>query len=302
MKYAYYPGCSLEATSIEYDISTREVFKALGIELEEIPDWSCCGASAAHSQSHLLSLALPARDLAKAEEMGSPVVAPCPACYQNVKRTKEFVAESEENRELINRALEGTGLKVEGKVDVKHPLDVIVNDLGIEKLAEKIKVPLEGLRVVTYYGCLITRPQEGYTFDDLENPTSMDKIVLALGASLVPFTRKTRCCGGPVTVTNEETALRLSYEILKEAKEMDAQAIIVACPLCHLSLDAKQKAIEQKYGERFNIPIIYFTQLIGLAMGIPAEKLGFDKLVVSAEAITSRYKPKKKKAKAKAKA
>ncbi len=301
MKYSYYPGCSLEATSVEYDISTREVFKALDLTLEEIPDWNCCGASAAHSESHLLSLALPARDLAKAEEMGATVVAPCPSCYQNMKRTKEYVEESKENRDEINKALEGTGLKVEGKVEVKHPLDIIVNELGLEKLAEKIKVPLEGLRVVTYYGCLITRPKGNYTFDDMENPTSMDKIALALGASVLPFTRKTRCCGGPVMVNNEDTALRLSYDILKEAKEADAQAIIVACPLCHLSLDAKQPLIEKKYGEKIDIPVIYFTQLIGIAMGISKEKLGFDKLVVDASRIADRYKPKKKTAAAKAK-
>ncbi len=295
MKYSYYPGCSLESTSVEYDISTREVFKAFDLTLEEIPDWNCCGASSAHSESYLLSLALPARDLAKAEDIESTVVAPCPSCYQNLKRVKEYVEKSIENRDRINKALEGTGLKVEGKVAVKHPLDILINELGLEKLAEKIKVPLEGLRVVTYYGCMIIRPDGSYTFDDMENPMTMDRITLTLGASVLPFTRKTRCCGGPVMVNNEETALRLSYDILKEAKEADAQAIIVACPLCHLSLDAKQPLIEKKYGDKVNLPIIYFTQLIGLALGIPEERLGFDKLIIDASGITAKYKPKKKK-------
>jgi len=294
MKYSYYPGCSLEATSVEYDQSTREAFKALGIEMEEIPDWSCCGASAAHSQSHLLSLALPARDLAKAEEMDSTVVVPCPSCYQNVKKTKEYVEESEENREKINKALEGTGLNVEGRVEVKHPLDVIVNEIGLDRVGERLEVPLEGLRVVTYYGCYITRPRGRYTFDNMEEPKSMDKIVQSLGASALPFTRKVRCCGGPVTVTNEDTALRLSHDIIREAKEADAQAIVVACPLCHMSLDAKQPAIEKKYGEKLEMPVLYFTQLMGLALGVDPEKLGLDKLVVDPSKALESFLPREK--------
>lgn len=294
MSYSYYPGCSLEATSIEYDLSMREVFKALDISLEEIPDWNCCGASAAHSQSHLLSLALPARDLAKAEEMGSTVVVPCPSCYQNVKRVKEYVEESEERRDEINRTLDGTGMKVEGKVEIKHPLDVIVNELDLEKVVEKVKVPLEGLRVVIYYGCLITRPEGKYTFDNTDEPRSMDRIVQALGGSVLHFTRKTRCCGGPVLMTNEDTTLRLSYDIIKEAKEADAQAIVVACPLCHMSLDAKQASIEKRYSEKLDMPVIYFTQLMGLALGIEPGKLGLDKLVVNPSRVVERFVPKEK--------
>ncbi len=299
MSYAYYPGCSLEATAKEYDISFRSVFTALGIEFEELEDWSCCGASAAHATSRLLSLALPARDLAKAEAMGRDVIAPCPACYQNLKQTREYVLEGEENREKLKKALEGTGLEVKGEVKVRHPLDVLINDLGVEALAEKVVEPLEGLRVVPYYGCYITRPPGRESFDDLENPTSMDRIIQALGATVLPFTRKTRCCGGPVMMSNEGEMHRLSYEIIKEAKEAGAQAIIVACPLCHMSLDAKQPEIEKQYGEELGIPVLYITQLIGLALGLePYAELALDKNIVSTEKIVQKYSKKMVKAKA----
>ena len=299
MSYAYYPGCSLEATAKEYDISFRSVFTALGLEFEELQDWSCCGASAAHATSRLLSLALPARDLAKAEAMGRDVIAPCPACYQNLKQTREYVLESEENRKRLSKALEGTGIEVKGEVRVRHPLDVLLNDLGVEALAEKVVEPLEGLRVVPYYGCYITRPPGMESFDDVENPTSMDRIILALGATVLPFTRKTRCCGAPVMMSNEGEMHRLSYEIIKEAKEAGAQAIVVACPMCHFSLDAKQPEIEKHYREKLEMPVLYITQLIGLALGLePYAELGLDKNIVSAEKIVQKYSKKMVKAKA----
>ncbi|WP_456475498.1 CoB--CoM heterodisulfide reductase iron-sulfur subunit B family protein [Candidatus Pyrohabitans sp.] len=299
MSYAYYPGCSLEATAKEYDMSFRSVFAALGLEFEELADWNCCGASAAHATSRLLSLALPARDLAKAEAQGKDVVAPCPACYQNLKQVREYVLEGEENRAKLSKALEGTGLEVKGEVKVRHPLDVFINDLGIDALAEKVDKPLEGLRVVPYYGCYITRPPGAESFDDVENPTSMDKIILALGATVLPFTRKTRCCGAPVMMSNEREMHRLSYEIIKEAKEAGAQAIVVACPMCHMSLDAKQPEIEKHMGEKLDMPVLYITQLIGLALGLdPYAELGLDKNIVSTEAITQKYSKKKIKTKA----
>jgi heterodisulfide reductase subunit B len=299
MSYAYYPGCSLEATAKEYDVSFRSVFTALGVEFDELEDWSCCGASAAHATSKLLSVALPARDLAKAEALGRDVVAPCPACYQNLKQTREYVLESEENREKLSKALEGTGIEVKGEVRVKHVLDVLVNDLGVERLAEKVVEPLEGLRVVPYYGCYIVRPPGKESFDDVENPTSMDKIILALGATVLPFTRKTRCCGAPVMMSNEGEMHRLSYEIIREAKEAGAQAIVVACPMCHFSLDAKQPEIEKHLGEQLGMPVLYITQLIGLALGLePYAELGLDKNIVSTEKIVQKYSKKMVKAKA----
>ncbi|NOZ58057.1 MAG: heterodisulfide reductase subunit B [Euryarchaeota archaeon] len=299
MSYAYYPGCSLEATAKEYDISFRSVFTALGVDYQEIEDWSCCGASAAHATSRLLSVALPARDLGKAEAMGRDVVAPCPACYQNLKHAREFVLESEENREKLRRALEGTGVKVEGSVKVKHVLEVLLKDIGIEKIAEKVAEPLEGLRVVPYYGCYIVRPPGRESFDDVENPTSMDRIIQALGATVLPFTRKTRCCGAPVMMSQEEEMHRLSYEIIKEAREAGAQAIVVACPMCHFSLDAKQPEIESHMGEQLGVPVLYITQLIGLALGLdPYAELGMDKNMVAPDEIIRKYSKKAVKAKA----
>ncbi len=299
MSYTYYPGCSLEATAKEYDMSFRSVFNALGVDFQELEDWSCCGASAAHATSKLLSVALPARDLAKAEATGRDVVAPCPACYQNLKHTREFVLESEHNREVLKKALEGTGIQVEGRVKVRHVLDVLLNDVGVDAIGEKVSRPLEGLRVVPYYGCYIVRPPGKETFDDVENPTSMDRIIQALGATVLPFTRKTRCCGAPVMMSQEEEMHRLSYEILREAREAGAQAIVVACPMCHFSLDAKQPEIEAHMGERLGIPVLYITQLVGLALGLdPYAELGMDKNMVPPEDIIRKYSAKAAKAKA----
>ncbi len=287
-RYAYYPGCSLEASAVEYDLSTRSVLKALGVELEEIPDWSCCGASAGHAVSKSIALALPARDLAKAESMGRNVLAPCPACYKNLRYVRESLSD-EEARRKVERLLEGTGLSLSGSSEVRHLLEVLAGDVGAERIAEAVTVPLEGLKVVTYYGCYITRPGGMRSFDDPVEPVSMDLLCRAVGAAVLPFTRKTRCCGAPVMMSAPEEMHRLSYEILQEAKQRGAEAVVVACPLCHHALDAAQPEIEKHHGA-LSMPVLYITQLLGLALGLnPFEELGLDRNVVSTEGIVKRF-------------
>jgi heterodisulfide reductase subunit B len=289
VKYAYYPGCSLEATAKEYDMSVKEVFKALGVELKEIEDWNCCGASAAYSIDHLLSLSLAARNLALAEKENMDILAPCPECYLREWETSDSIKMDRELLDKMNKALEGTGLKVKGSIDVKHPLDVIVNDIGIEKLAEKVVNSLNGLKVAPYYGCVIVRPPRNKRFDSPERPTSMDRIIEAVGATVAPFQHKVKCCGGALMMANEGVQMKLSREILLDAKE-NADCIITACPLCHMALDARQMYIEKEYNEKIEVPVLYFTQLIGLALGITPKKLGLDKNFVPTKKIINSVK------------
>ncbi|MFH1774241.1 MAG: CoB--CoM heterodisulfide reductase iron-sulfur subunit B family protein [Methanobacteriota archaeon] len=281
MKLGYYPGCSLESTAKEYDMSMREVFKALDVELVELEDWNCCGATAAHSVDYLLSLALPARNLAIAERDDLDIVVPCPECYQKEWSAGEALGADSELLEKVNTLL-GNGPQYKGGVEVKHPLDVILNNIGIEKLSQKVVKPLK-LKVVPYYGCVIVKPPRKKKFDSAENPVSMDRILAAIGIEVLPYDLKTRCCGGPVMLASEEIMLKLSYELLNKAKTAGAQCVVTACPLCHMALDAKQINIEKAYNEKINVPVLYFTQLMGLALGIAPKKLGLDKNIVSTE-------------------
>jgi heterodisulfide reductase subunit B len=282
MRLAYYPGCVLPTTGKEFDMSTREVFKALDVELVELEDWSCCGATAAYNIDNLLALALPARNLAIAEKSDLDMVTPCPTCSYWLSRTQEAVAEDNVS-EKINRALRGTGLRYRGGSGAKHVLEVISRDIGVKKVKEKVVKPLTGLRVIPYYGCYIVRPPKKEPFDSPENPTAMDELIDAVGATLVPWDMKTKCCGGSLMVSKEDITLKLSYDLLKRAKSLDADCIVTPCQQCNLALDGKQRNIERAYNEKIGIPVLYFTQLLGLAFGISPKKLGLDKNIVGTE-------------------
>lgn len=290
MKLAYYPGCSLESTGKEYDMSTKEVFKALDIELSGLKDWNCCGSSAASSIDYLLSLALPARNLAISENENLDVMAPCPECYLKLWKACESVKADPEVLDKVNKILEGTGLKLQGNIDVKHPVYVLVNDFGLEKLKEQVVKPLDELKVVPYYGCVMLKPPRGDRVDSAENPTGLDRMITTVGAAVVPFDLKVSCCGGALMLTNREVMLKLTHELLKSAKNAGADCIITACPLCHMALDARQIEVEKEYNEKIDMPILYFTQLIGLALGIGPNKLGLNKNFVSAEKLLKSLK------------
>lgn len=283
MKYAYYPGCSLDATGKEYNMSTKAVFKALGIELEEIKDWNCCGATAAYSVNNLLSIALPARNLAIAEKMGyEKVIAPCSECFNKLRKADHIIKEDAEMKDKVERSFEGTGLSYGGSVDVKHPLDVIVNELGLEKVKEMVQKSLSGMKIAPYYGCVVVKPPEITSFDSPEDPKTMDAIVEALGAEIVDFDGyKTKCCGGPILITKEDMALGMTSDILEKAKKEGADLVVTPCPLCHMMLDAKQATAL----EGSKIPVLYITQLMGLALGIDPKKLGLDKNLVPTDKV-----------------
>ena len=278
MRYAYFPGCSLSSSGIEFNLSFKYVARALGIDLIEVRDWVCCGASSAHATSHLLSIALPVLNLGHAEKDGfERLIAPCLAC---MSRFKAANVELEHDPDLKKKIHEVFDYKYQGKVKVLHPLEVFL-EMGLEKIREKIKKKLRGMKVACYYGCVFTRPPKVAQFDDVENPQSMDTIIRTLGAETIDWSYKTECCGVSMTLTRSDIVLKLSNDILREAKEAGANAIAVCCPLCQANLDGRQTQIEEIYKTHYGIPIIYITQLMGLAFGAYPKEVGIQKLITS---------------------
>ena len=278
MRYAYFPGCSLNSSGYDYNLSFKAVARALGIDLVEVKDWICCGASSARATSHLLSVALPVLNLSHAEQDGfDKLIAPCPAC---LSRFKAANAEMEHDGDLREKVHQVFDYKYQGKVKVYHPLEVIL-DMGLDKIREKVRKRLSGLRIACYYGCLLTRPPQTVQFDNVEDPQSMDSIVKTLGATPIEWSFKTECCGASMTLTRSDIVLKLSNDILREAKEAGANIIAVACPLCQANLDGRQRQIEEAYKVRYRIPIVYITQLMGLAFGAFVKEVGLQKLITS---------------------
>jgi len=281
MSYLYYPGCSLESSAKAYDLSTRWVFQNLGKELVELEDWNCCGATMYMSTKETISLVFSARNLALAERMSGDIVAPCSSCYTILNKTNRILKENFVLRAKVNQSLRRDGLAYRLQVKVRHPLDVLVNDIGIEAIASRARRSLEGLKIAQYYGCQIVRP-EG-VFDDPENPTTMDGLFKALGATNIYFPVKVRCCGGMLMTTFPEVALKLNKEILECAVENGAGCIVTTCPLCQINLDAYQKKINKKFKRNFQIPVLFFTQLLAFSLGSTPKEAAFDQNLVPAE-------------------
>jgi heterodisulfide reductase subunit B len=276
MKLAYYPGCTLHGTAREYNASTKAVSKAAGIELTEIEDWNCCGALEAIFDKEL-SMGLSARNNMLAQKTGLDLVVPCSICSHNLSRADKAMKTDEAFKAKIEKAL---GESYKG-VKIKHLLDVVVNDVGTEALAKKFVKPLKGIKAVPYYGCLLVRPSEVSRFDNPENPTSLDNIIKATGAECLPFTQKTKCCGGNLLMSKQDYAFILTKKLFDEAKTAGANCIVVACPMCHMLLDGQQSMVEKAHNTVIGLPILYFTQLIGLAMGLSKKELELDKNMVS---------------------
>jgi heterodisulfide reductase subunit B len=274
VKYAYYPGCSLEKTQRGYDASVREVFAVMGQELIEIDDWNCCGATVYMSVKETVSVAVSARNLALAERMGMDVVAPCSSCFTVLAKTNRVLKAIPEIHRDVNEALAEGGLSYSGNTGVRHPLDILMNDVGIGAILAKQKRSLEGLKIAPYYGCQIVRPDK--SFDDHENPMLMDTLFKKCGGDVVPYPLKVRCCGGMLMTTFEETALKLNMELLEGARQNGAEVIVTTCPLCHFNLEAYQEKINARYGTKFSVPILYFTQLLGVVLGLEPARLGLD--------------------------
>jgi heterodisulfide reductase subunit B len=287
MRYAYYPGCSLEATGRPYQESVVAVSKTLGIELVELEDWNCCGATAYMSINEALSFSLSARNLCQAKKIGDTLVTACSACYTNLRKTETYLAEFPEMKSKVNTALAEANLNYEGGIVTKHFLQTVVEDVGLDRIKSFVRNPLAELRVAPYYGCQIARP---YGIEDsADNPTMMDKLLIAIGATPTYYPMKTVCCGGSLMGIRKDVALRLCRNILMCAQQYDAQCIAVTCPLCQMNLDAFQSAVNKTYGTSFNLPIVYFTQLMGVAFGLDSKGLGLNDCIVSSTGVTAKY-------------
>ncbi len=284
LRYAYYPGCSLESTGKPYDESIREIFKALDVELVDIEDWNCCGATMYMSSKKIVGYALSARNLAIAQQQGLEVCAPCSSCYTILRKANRHIQLEPKGRERINDALSAANLSYDGNTNVRHPLDILVNDVGIDNIIKKSKFRLTGMKVAPYYGCQIVRPH-GY-FDDTDDPQTMDQLLKGLGAEVVYYPPKVRCCGGMLMMTDEITSLKLCQELIEAGEVNGANVIATACPLCEMNLEAYQPQINKAFGTNYKMPILYFSQLIGMALGIAPVKLGIERMIVPAPKVT----------------
>jgi heterodisulfide reductase subunit B len=283
MKVAYYPGCSLHSSASEYDVSFRKVCERLGIEVEEVKNWTCCGTTPAHATSRLLSTALPLKVLADAEKSGlTELLVPCASCFQRLKTAEHEAKEDADLKRQVDSAL---GTSYSFSVRTLHPLEIFDGEESLSRIRREVRWKPARLRLVCYYGCLLARPPKVMKFDEAEYPMSMDRILGALGIETLDWCYKTDCCGAALSLTRTDIVQKLTHEILKEAKGVGAQAVSVACPLCHSNLDARQAEIEKRYKTKFRLPVFYFTQLMGLAFGIPASELGFEKHLVSPQGI-----------------
>ncbi|MCX5902320.1 MAG: CoB--CoM heterodisulfide reductase iron-sulfur subunit B family protein [Proteobacteria bacterium] len=276
MDYGYYPGCSLKSTAKEYDSTVRQLCLSFGINLIEIDDWVCCGSSPVHALSEEISLALPLKNLSQAEGQGlKNILSPCPSCHSHMLCSH---AEMEKEGSHRERLQELAGSHYAGSLQLRHLVDFLYYDVGIDKIKEKVTRPLTGIKAVAYYGCMTRFP--GITFDDREMPTMIDDIVQALGAEALPWSHTTECCGASFSISKTETVLRLVGEILEAARLVNAGCIIAVCPLCQSNLDMRQVEIQKKTGEIFNLPVIYLSQLILMSQGASKQQLGFSKHMV----------------------
>jgi len=279
MNVAYFPGCSLHGMASEYDMSTRLVCKHLGINLQEIEDWNCCGATAAHSLDHLLNIALGARNLNIVKEMHlDRVTAPCAGCFNRLK-TASY--EMRHNPKLAAEVEKVIIAPAPVEPEVSNLLQLLIEVKGFETIAQQVVKPLTGLKLAAYYGCLLTRPSKVVEFDSSEQPISLDLLLNALGAETVMWGHKAECCGGGYAASETNIVLDLGGQILDSAQAAGAEAIVVACPMCQINLDSRQGKIEADRGKKYDMPIIYFTQLMGLAFGYSPRQLGLSKLLLN---------------------
>ncbi|MFC2008154.1 CoB--CoM heterodisulfide reductase iron-sulfur subunit B family protein [Chloroflexota bacterium] len=288
MKYAYYPGCSAHSTARDMHESSVAVARSLGIDLVEPVGWSCCGATAAHQTDRVLAASLSAVNLQLAREMGLEMVVNCAACYNRMKSANHEVLSSPAMRERVSDAV---GHDYDGSVAVRHFVEVLLEDVGLKSLHTSFRHSLNGLKVACYYGCLLVRPHEVTRFDDPENPTSLDRLVTAMGGESLDWPHKVECCGGGLNLTRTNVAVKLSSSIMDMAQASGADCIAVACPMCQASLDLRQKDIEKETGKQYDMPVVYITQLLGLCLGISQKELGLKRLMVRPSAVLRAIKP-----------
>ena len=286
--YTYFPGCSSsDGGAKAYGSSSQAVAKALDVDLAELEDWNCCGSTPYTGVDELTSLCIAARNLALAEEKGLDLVTPCSACYVILSRANSSLKEYPEIKGKASDALAAGGLEYHETVRVRHLLDVFANDIGYDEIASRVKRELGGLKVAPYYGCQVLRPGPG--FDHPESPQSLDRLIESLGATATPFPLKARCCGGSLIISEENVALGLVHKLLDSASSNGAECIATVCPLCQTNLDVYQKRVNKKFKTNYNLPVLFFTQLMGVAFGIDRRVLGVETGIVPAQRVLARY-------------
>lgn len=291
-KYLYYPGCSMETSASAYRDSLMAIREPLNIKLDEIEDWNCCGATEYLSIQTTPAYALISRNLALAEQQSNgskTVVAPCSACYLNLSKADHKMAESPDLNSKVNTALEAGGLHYDpGSLEIRHLLDVLYYDIGLDAIKEKVKKPLTGLRIAPYVGCMVPRPDYEHRFSNPQYPFELDQLMEALGAKVIDFPLKTHCCGGHMTQISPETAFELIRRLVSGAAKYHADVMVTICPMCQMNIDAYQSEMNHFFKTDYHVPILFFTQLIGIAFGLKPKDLGFGKEFVSARKAMSR--------------
>jgi heterodisulfide reductase subunit B len=286
MNFAYYPGCSAKGSSKDYELSTQAVCRALGITLEEIPGWNCCGSTPAHAVDTELSAALCARNLDIAARQGAQLLlTPCPSCLSNLRAASKRM-ERPEFRQRVNELLDEPA--AEAFPEVTSVMQGIARQVDMASLTARVQTSLKGLRLAAYYGCLMSRPAELMRFEDPENPMLMENLLAACGAEMVDFPLKTACCGASFGIPERAMTARNSGRILELAVRLGVDAVITACPLCQMNLDLRQAQVGRARATRFAMPVLYFTQMLGLALGLPHRELGLNKLAVSADGLLNK--------------
>ncbi len=283
--YSYFPGCSLEGTNEAYDVSTRNTARVLGVELRELDDWNCCGATAYVAVNEKKSFVLSARNLALAEKQGLDLVTVCSGCYLALYKANKYIARNPKLRADVRNALRAGGMDFAGNVRVRHFLEVVVNDVGEDAVKRHVVKPLDGLRVACYHGCQIGRPFGD--IDDPERPSLMNRLLSWLGAEPLEFPMNSKCCGGLMMTTQPEVGMKLTGSILKCACRRNAEAIITACPLCQVNLESRQDEICDLVGCDCRIPVMYFTQAMGAAMGLGSKDLALGDSLTPVEEVLS---------------
>jgi heterodisulfide reductase subunit B len=286
-KYLLYPGCSMESSAKAYYDSLIKIAPVIGLELEEIEDWNCCGATEYLGISLAPAYSLISRNLALAANQANgsrTVVAPCSACYLNLAKADYYMREQPKLGKMVNEALAAGGLSYKpGSLDIRHLLDVIVYDIGLDTIKSKVTRPLAGLRVAPYLGCMVPRPDYEKRWSDHEHPVELDLLLKALGAEVIDFPLKTHCCGGHMTQIGPDTAFELIRRLVSSADHYEADLMATLCPMCQMNVDAYQGEMNRHFGTNYHMPIVFFTQLMGIAFGMRARDLGFGMELVSAK-------------------
>lgn len=290
--YLYYPGCSMESSAVAYNDSLQAICEPLGLKLEEIRDWNCCGATEYLSINLIPAYSLISRNLALASQQANgskSIVAPCSACYLNLAKADHYMLERPVLGERVNEALAAGGLHYDpGALEIRHLLDVMINDIGLDYIQSKVVKPLTGLRVAPYLGCMVPRPDYEKRWSDYEYPNELDRMLKALGAEVIDFPLKTHCCGGHMTQISPSMAFELIRRLIHGADQYHADVMVTVCPMCQMNLDAYQGETNRYFQTDYHMPILFFTQLIGLAFGLDPKDLGFGKELVSAREAMSR--------------